>query len=51
MTYTQHRRRLAEQRKTKRRVVYHSTEWNYLVEHGWITMLVDGNVATMLKVH
>jgi hypothetical protein len=29
-------------------VIYHSWEWACLVERGWITMYVDGDIATMV---
>jgi hypothetical protein len=29
--------------------VYHSDEWMILVESGWITMTVDGNIARMIR--
>lgn len=31
-----------------RTVEYHSVEWGDLVEHGWVTMSVEGTRAWML---
>ncbi|KKM66773.1 hypothetical protein LCGC14_1477810 [marine sediment metagenome] len=32
-----------------RRVIYHSAAWCVLVEQGWITRTVEGQIAIMIR--